>query len=350
MSALVAEEPKKRSPSGTLRDLAALRARIEETAALTDRRGYGVDLARFSRLLYGGPAQPSEVARVLEGISDLALVEGLVIHRDRTGQQAMMRSRQATHAKHAPDAEALAYDFAARLVSSCPLVHSVSLTGSMASGGFDPGDDVDLNIVAARGAKYTVYLWALALSAVTSLRNRTKPTDEMSPLPFLPKIICVNVVWEEGQIRPLSRQDKWLAYELLVHRPILGAAAWRGVLDDNPWLRPHFPQVFEQGFLAGDAPEAVELAKRARRGRAFFAFLGRSPRALALIERLSRVLVIAIHKGVSLSRANNPEAREREEFVNMVKRPYSVYDVPGREAPVPADALRPRAQNAPADL
>lgn len=254
-----------------------------------------------------------------------------------------MHSRQATHLKHAADAEALAYDFAARLVSTCPLVKSVSLTGSIASGGFQPGDDVDLNMVTVPGAKYTVYLWALALSTVTSLRNRHQPADEMSPIPFVPKIICVNVVWEDGQVRPLTRQDKWIAYELLMHKPLLGAKVWQGVLADNPWMENHFPQVFEPGFAGDDAPEAAALTGKRRAGRGFFAFLGRHKGALAIVEAFSRVTVICVHKVVSLSRANKPDAREREAFVNLVKRPYSVYDVPGREAPVPPEALRPRA-------
>ncbi len=320
-----------------------VRNRIMETAELMDRRGYGVAVADFARLLYGGTLPPAAVAAALEGMSEFGVSEGLVIRRDRRGEERAMRSRQFTHFVHGPEAERLAQDFAARLVSSCPLVRSVSLTGSMASGGFHPGDDVDVNLVAAPGAKYTVYLWALALAAVTSLRNLGKETDEMSALPFLPKIICVNVVWEEGQLRPLARQDKWIAYELLMHRPVLGAAAWRKVLSENRWMEEHFPQVFETGFVGEDSEGARRLAAARRRGRAFFNFLERHRRALSAVENCSRFAVIAIHRLVSLSRTRKPEARDREAFVNLVKRPYSVYDIPGREPAVPAEALRPRA-------
>jgi hypothetical protein len=326
-----------------------LEARILETAQLMDRRGYGVSLEQFSRLLYGGSAPEAEVAAALAHLPHLSMSEGLVIQTDRRGETGGMRSRQATHIRHAVDAQALANDFAGRLMSSCPLVKSVSLTGSLASGGFDPGDDVDLNIVAANGAKYTVYFWALWLSALTSLRNRAKPTDEMSPIPFLPKIICVNVVWEERQVRPLLRQDKWIAYELLMHRPILGSANWRAVLAQNLWMEEHFPQVFEPGFVGEDAQGAQALAGKRRAGSGFFGFLARHPMALSAAEAVSRLIVISVHKLISLSRANKPEARERETFVNLVKRPYSVYDVPGREAPVPSEALRPRGRDAPAN-
>ena len=349
MTLLAPSEPLRGTPKSSKDAPNDLEARILETAQLMDRRGYGVTLEHFARLLYGGSETPADVRASLGTIHHLSMEDGLVIRNDRRGEADGMRSRQATHLKHAAEAEVLAHDFAGRLVSSCPLVKSVSLTGSMASGGFDPGDDVDLNIVAANGAKYTVYFWALLLSTVTSLRNRSKPTDEMSPLPFLPKIICVNVVWEDRQVRPLVRQDKWIAYELLMHRPIVGAAHWRGVLADNLWLEGHFPQVFDPGFVGHDAPEAVRLASKRRAGRRFFGYLATHPRALAAVEAFSRLMVISVHKLISLSRANNTEARDREAFVNLVKRPYSVYDVPGKEAPVPSEALRPRGRDIPAN-
>lgn len=325
---------------------AALRAdldeRVLETASLTDRRGYGVTLSDFARLLYKGPAPADEVAAAIERIPTLALISGLVVRRDREPLVPEMVARQASHRAHAADAERLAHDFVGRLTSSCPLVRSVSLTGSMSSGGFHPGDDVDLNLVVRDGAKYTVYLWSLALSAITSLRNIHKQTDEMSALPFLPKIICINVVWEEGQVRPLARRDKWLAYELLMHKPLIGSAFWRDVLRDNAWIGEHFPQVFEPEFSGADAESAVRLAGARRAGRGLFAFLDRHPRGLGLAEAFARVTVIALHKLVSVYREKVPAAHDREAFVNLVKHPYSVYDVPGRETDVPPEALRAR--------
>ncbi len=319
-----------------------LRARILDTVELMDRRGYGVPLEQFARLLYGGSAPAEAVAAEISRMPQFTVRQGLVVRRDRAGQEGAMAARQAGHALHAPEAAALASDFASRLVSSCSLVRSVSLTGSMASSGFDPRDDIDVNIVAKAGAKYTVYLWSLALSAVTSLRNRNKSTDEMGALPFLPKIICVNVVWEESQVRPLARQDKWIAYELLMHQPILGGAFWQGVLDDNPWIAEHFPQVIEPGFVGPDDRAAAAAARAARPGRSFFDFLGRHPHVQRAVERLAQVAVIALHRVVSITRTRSPIAREREAFVNLVKRPYSVYDIPGRERPVPTAALEPR--------
>lgn len=320
----------------------ALYRRILETVALMDRRGYGVPLELFAELLYGGRAPPEVVASVLADVPGVRTVGGLVVRADRTESADAMAKRQAAHGAHVQLAERVAADFGGRLVSSCPLARAVTLTGSACSGGFDPRDDVDVNIVARDGSKYTVYLWSLALSALTSLRNRGKATDEMSALPFLPKIVCINVVWEESQIRPFVRKDKWLAYELLMHQPVLGADYLRAMLEANPWLRDHFPQFFDPGFLRPDPKPALDSAGEPRAGRRFFSFVADHPRLLAVIERASRFAVMGIHRVVSLTRARKLEAREREAFVNLVKRPYSVYDVPGRERPVPAAAFEGR--------
>ncbi len=320
----------------------ALEARVRAMLELTDRRGYGIPLEEFGRLLYGGPAPPEEVGAAVARLEDAAVVEGHVVKADRAPLVPSMIARRESHRRHEAQARALAEDFAGRLVATCPLVRSVSLTGSMASGGFDPRDDIDLNLVVRDGAKYTVYLWALALGLVTSLRNRAKPSDEMGALPLFPKIICINVVWEEAQVRPFVRQDKWLAFELLMHRPLLGTGYWEHVLAQNPWVSGHFPQAFEAGYLGGDAPAALGVARARRPGRSFFAYLAAHPGALALTEALARPIVLGLHRAVSLLRNGRPQARARERFVNLVKRPYSVYDLPGREREVPEEALAAR--------
>lgn len=317
-------------------------SRVRDMLDLTDRRGYGIPLEDFGRLLYGGPAPAADIARAVQRVRGAALVEGHVVRADRAHLVPSMLARRESHRANAAQALALAEDFAGRLVSSCPLVRSASLTGSMASGGFDPRDDIDLNLVVRDGAKYTTYLWALALGLVTSLRNRGKPSDEMGALPFVSKIICINVVWEEAQVRPFVRQDKWLAFELLMHRPLIGTGYWEHVLAQNPWLAGHFPQAFEAGYFGGDAPRALRGASKRRQGRSFFAFLASHPGALALVEAVARPIVLGLHRAVTLIRSPRPEARAREAFVNLVKRPYSVFDLPGKEREVPEEAFSAR--------
>ena len=336
MLALPQPIPNSGRPAPTLEE------RIAETLELMDRRGYGISVPDFGRLLYGGPAPSAEISRALSSGLPAVVVDGLVLRPDRADRADALMARQREHRKHEAEARRLADEFAARLVSTCPLVRTVSLTGSMASGGFDPRDDIDFNLVVRDGAKYSVYLWALALGLVTSLENRRKPTDEMGDLPFLPKVICLNVVWEESQVRPFVRQDKWLAFELMMHRPILGASYWERVLEQNTWIGAHFPQVLQGGFASTDSEAALAAARQRRPGRSLFAWLDRHPLALSVVERVARPLVIGLHKVISLMRKGHPEARAREAFVTLVKRPYTVFDVPGREGPVPPQALRAR--------
>jgi len=326
---------------------ADLRRRVLETLALTDRRGYGVPLESCCSLFYEGSAPPELVESVIAETPGVALESGLVVRTDRRDLAGLMAERQRNHSGHVPFADTVANDFVGRLVSSCAFVHAVTLTGSATSGGFDPRDDVDLNVFVRDGTKYIVYLWSLALGTVTSLRNRSKVTDEMGDLPFLPKIICINVVWEDGQVRPFRRNDKWLAFELLMHRPLYGAPYLEEVLIANPWLSAHFPQFFEPGFPREGSQEAAAFAETPRAGRSLFAFLGRHPRLLAAVEALSRFAVIGAHRVVALVRSRRPGAVAREAFVNSVKRPYSVYDIPGREEPIPEAALQARAGEEP---
>lgn len=317
-------------------DQAGLAARIRETAVLADRRGYGVPLDDFARNFYGGPVTPDEVLGGIDRVDEVSVVDGVVVRSDRLHLARAAWQRRGSHATHVHVADRIASDFSRRLAATCPLVRCVAVSGSVSSGGFDPRDDVDFNLFVRDGSKYTVYLWSLALSAVNSLRNRGKETDEMGDLPFLPKVVCINVVWEDRQVRPFVRDDKWLAYELLMTRPLTGNGYYASVVEDNPWLGAHFPQIRES------APHAPDAPPRARPGAVLFRFLDRNPRALAAVERLARVATIGLHRAVSLLRTRSPEASQREEFVNMVKRPYSVYDVPGREGPIPPAAYRER--------
>ncbi len=314
--------------------------RVVETADLTDRRGYGLPLDDFSRLLYGGPLAPSRVAEAVALAPGLAVIDDVVVRTDRGHATPQMRLRRRLHQAHSREGDGIARDFAMRLVATCPLVRCVALSGSLASGGFDPRDDVDFNLVVRDGSKYTTYLWAIALSAVTSLRNIRKETDEMGALPLLPKVICLNVVWEDAQVRPFVRNDKWIAYELLMARPVYGSAYLSGVFLENQWLESHFPQLLDPGFVPpDDLPEGSVVE---RPGARFFRYLDRHPRALRAFERASRFLVFSLHAIVSLTRARNPEAKAREDFVNTMKRPYSVFDVPGHDSAIPPTALDPR--------
>jgi hypothetical protein len=123
-------------------------------------------------------------------------------------------------------------------------------------------------------------------------------------------------------------------------RPLYGSRFLADSFEANPWLGQHFPQLLEAGYLPGDSLSAERTSPRP--GHRFFRWLARHAWALRAVESCSRFAVLGLHAFVSLTRSRNPEAKAREEFVNTVKRPYSVFDVPGKEGPLPGGALDAR--------
>jgi len=57
------------------------------------------------------------------------------------------------------------------------------------------------------------------LSMKYSVKHREKSLAQKSRTPFLPKLICINVIWEESEALPFVRQDAYMAYELLRQKP-----------------------------------------------------------------------------------------------------------------------------------
>ena len=125
-------------------------------------------------------------------------------------------------------------------------MEAIALTGSVASGGYRPGDDVDFDLFVRTGTKYICYLAATLVGLKYSWRYRSTDLDSLHRTPVLPKITCINVVWPTDQTRPFVRQDAALAFELRRCEPLIGWARFRKVLDDNPWIRGYFPQTYDK--------------------------------------------------------------------------------------------------------
>ncbi len=115
--------------------------------------------------------------------------------------------------------EAEAMLFSTEYTSLCPFIKCIAIAGSMASGGFSEDDNIDFNIFTKRGCKYTVYLLGILLSMKYSVKHRKKSLARKSKTPFLPKLICINVIWKKSEALPLVRQDVYMAYELLRQKP-----------------------------------------------------------------------------------------------------------------------------------
>lgn len=282
------------------------------------RWGYVPTVEALAENLLGGAVSPSELDRSIQGVDGLRRAGEFVFRNQH--ERLVRKSAARVASNHTLNGAAVhvARNFTRDLVRNCPFVQTVALSGSVASGGFASGDDVDFDLFVQTGTKYTCYLLANLIGLRYSWRYRDRAMDELHRIPFLPKVTCVNVVWPEDQVRPFVRQDGPLAFELLRCRPLHGQAHFRSVLESNAWLRAFFPQMYARVWRDEPAAEPTALGR-------CLAAVGTRPRLLALLERASRRVSWFMYQAVQASRRRNPIAVRRMNFLRRVKFPYEVF-------------------------
>ncbi len=182
----------------------------------------------------------------------------------------------------------------------------------MASGVITKGDDIDFDIVVSDDNKYTTYLMALWLGMRYSIRYRKMA--QVRYFRILPKLICINVVWEESQVLPFSRRDEQVAYEIMNTEVVFGQEFFDTLISNNPWITEFFPQVREKGPLVIRIDKERKVGKKVARWR----------------EKLSRLMIIFMFRAVRLSRFFDRKRRARMDRVEKAKYPYGLFDVPRR--------------------
>ena len=285
--------------------------RVRRTVALLRRRGYAVPVNRLGELCVGGALAERETRWAVAACPDLQLAEGLVVERDAAGSAQTIRSRAIAHDVGAAPYIEMARSFTRKLVAFAPYVRAVSIAGSLASGGFRESDDVDLNLIVDDGRRHLAYVAVNALGVVHALAHRGKPVDDLTRRPIAPRLMTANLILERSQCRPLARQDEDMAFELLVAQPLFGADEISSVLEANPRLVEHFPQLATAG-----APLAIERPAR-RLPRALF------PRAL---DHPARAAGEAAWRYMQWTRRNRPDALARVAFVRSTMRPFTLFD------------------------
>src|SRR5207302_10143554 len=218
--------------------------------------------------------------------------------------------RADSHGENAERCLPVALNFIRALVRTCPYVLSVSIAGSLASGGFLPSDDVDLDLVVEDGYRHLAYVALNVLGLAHALRHRGKPVDAHTARPLAPRLMTANLVLERSACFPLLRQDEDMAYELFSSRPVVHGAFLATLLEANPRLAGHFPQLARRpAFEAPDARSRVP-------GWLY-------PRSL---DRPARALGGAAWRYMQWTRRNSPEALARVAFVRATMRPYALFD------------------------
>jgi hypothetical protein len=288
--------------------------RIRRTVALLGRRGYALSPERLAEVCLGGPISPDEVRWSVAASRNLVVAEGLVVDTSARGSVAEIRSRALGHCTEASLYLQMTARFVRTLVALAPFIRSVSIAGSLASGGFRASDDVDLNLIVDDDHRHLGYVAVNTLGLVHALAHRAKPVDDLTRRPLAPRLMTANLILERSQCLPLIRQDEDMAFELLMAEPVFGIEVIREVIDANAALLEHFPQLAHK-------PASLLIDPLTRR----------LPTALfpSFLESTARLLGGSAWRYMQWTRRQSPEALARVAYVRSTMRPYTLFDGPG---------------------
>src|SRR5579859_4522620 len=230
--------------------------RVWQTVALLRRRGFAVPPARVAELCAGGCLSEAEVRWAVASSPDMSIAEDLVVDHPSLDRVTEIRRRALTHLTDSHAYIKMTLRFVRKLVQVAPFVRSVSIAGSLASGGFRNSDDVDLNLIVDDGYRHIAYVAVNALGLLHALRHRAKPVDDLTRRPLAPRLMTANLILERSQCFPLQRQDVDMAFELLIAEPVFGLDTIQALIDGNPHLVDHFPQLAaKRAHLLIDSPK-----------------------------------------------------------------------------------------------
>jgi hypothetical protein len=286
---------------------------VRRTVALLSRRGFALGPDRLAALCLGGAISEGDVRWAVAASADLTLEHGLVLMRSDSVRAGEIASRAAAHGSDAPHYLAMTLRFVRMLVSFAPFIRSVSIAGSLASGGFRASDDVDLNLIVDDGRRHLAYVAVNFLGLLHALRHRSKPVDDLTRRPLAPRLMTANLILERSQCRPLLRQDEDMAFEMAMSQPVFGLDVFDEVMQANPGLLDQFPQ------LGHRSPTLVIDALRRRLPAWIFP---------SILDGAARRVGAAAWHYMQWTRRGKPEALARVAYVRATMRPYSLFDEP----------------------
>ena len=289
-------------------------SRLRRTVALLERRGYALTAERLGAMCLGGPISAAHVRSIAASDSGLELAQGIVINRTLVDRAPGIARRAAQHRYASSEFIPMAQRFTKHLVAVAPFIRSVSIAGSLASGGFAPADDVDLNLIVEDGHRHLAYVALNVLGLVHAMRHRSKPVDDLTRRPLAPRLMTANLILERSECHPLARQDEDMAYEFLASEPLYGADLVAEVIEANPRLCDHFPQLRTKPalLLIPEPPKPLLPSLR-----------------FAPLEGVAKAVGRAAWRYMQWTRRHHPNALARVSFVRSTMRPYTLFDDAG---------------------
>jgi hypothetical protein len=289
--------------------------RVRRTVALLSRRGFALGPERLGGVCLGGAVSEADVRWAVAASSELTLDRDLVVQQSDRMRAGAIRSRATDHASDAPRYLDMTMGFVCRLVAIAPFIRSVSIAGSLASGGFRASDDVDLNLIVDDGRRHLAYVIVNILGLLHAVRHRAKPVDDLTRRPLAPRLMTANLILERSQCHPLARQDEDMAFEMLMSQPVFGVDVFNEVVDANPALLDHFPQLEYKS-----QPLVIDASMRPLPAWLF-------PAAL---DSAARRIGNAAWRYMQWTRRSRPEALARVAYVRATMRPYTLFDEPDK--------------------
>lgn len=136
---------------------------------------------------------------------------------------------------------------AAYYLSYVPTIKFIGISGGLAIGDAERGDDIDLFLITK---KHTLFVTRLFVLAILELMNLRRRRNEKNPN----NKVCTNLIIEETRLRwPEKQRDIYTAHEIAQVLPLFEREEmYQKFLDSNSWIESFLPNCLsEKGEVIG---------------------------------------------------------------------------------------------------
>jgi len=167
------------------------------------------------------------------------------------------------------------------LLSLCPWIKLVGLSGSCSMLNAKEGDDIDIFIISAPGG-----IWLSRATAILIAKSLKKHRGRKSR--FIRNKICLNLFFDEGNLTvPEEKRNLYVAHEVVQMRPLyMRGGVYDRYLFANKWVRHYFPNLaISHVDLAVEGPTLITR----------------------ILEAITRVVQLRLMSRISKERVSNEQ-------------------------------------------